>query len=310
VEFRRSAVSVPVRICDIGGWTDTWFGAPGRVVNLAVRPGITVALRETTRAQPVPSPLVQAALDLLPPPQPVAVDITTAVPPGCGAGTSAAVAVAMLAALTAHRGEPRSPLELAYAAHRLEVDTLGRESGIQDQLSAALGGINFLTIDEYPRAHVERLPAWAELDDRLTLLYLGQAHDSPAVHRQVINEATPQRASAFDELRAAAESARAAVLAQDLHAFGDAMIANTDAQRALHPALIGADATRAIAYARDHGAMGWKVNGAGGDGGSLTLLSADATAKAEHERGLAALNAQYQVVAVRVSESGVVVLDQ
>ena len=29
---------------------------------------------------------------------------------------------------------------------------------------------------------------------------------------------------------------------------------------------------RVIAVARAHGALGWKVNGAGGDGGSLTVL--------------------------------------
>ena len=27
--------SAPVRICDNGGWTDTWFGGPGRVLNMA-----------------------------------------------------------------------------------------------------------------------------------------------------------------------------------------------------------------------------------------------------------------------------------
>ena len=28
----------PVRICDCGGWTDTWFARHGRVFNIAVRP--------------------------------------------------------------------------------------------------------------------------------------------------------------------------------------------------------------------------------------------------------------------------------
>ena len=50
------------------------------------------------------------------------------------------------------------------------------------------------------------------------------------------------------------------------------MIANTEAQGRLHPELIGADASRVIDIAREHGAWGWKVNGAGGEGGSLTLL--------------------------------------
>jgi D-glycero-alpha-D-manno-heptose-7-phosphate kinase len=50
------------------------------------------------------------------------------------------------------------------------------------------------------------------------------------------------------------------------------MIDNTEAQRRLHPALVSADAERVIEIARQHGAIGWKVNGAGGEGGSVTLL--------------------------------------
>ena len=55
-------------------------------------------------------------------------------------------------------------------------------------------------------------------------------------------------------------------------ALGQAMIDNTEAQRRLHPALVSQDAGRVIEIARAHGALGWKVNGAGGEGGSLTLL--------------------------------------
>ena len=50
------------------------------------------------------------------------------------------------------------------------------------------------------------------------------------------------------------------------------MIDNHEAQRSLHPALISVDADRIIEIAQAHGAIGWKVNGAGGDGGSVTLL--------------------------------------
>jgi D-glycero-alpha-D-manno-heptose-7-phosphate kinase len=50
------------------------------------------------------------------------------------------------------------------------------------------------------------------------------------------------------------------------------MTENTEAQGRLHPALINTDAKRIIEIAREHGALGWKVNGAGGEGGSLTIL--------------------------------------
>ena len=168
--------STPVRICDNGGWTDTWFGGPGRVLNIAVSPGVEVTIQTTAgpgsvvldvedfddrysvvpgESRPARHPLLEAAIDAFPPPRDLALEIGVrcAVPPGCGCGTSAAVAVAVLGALTALRSEPVSPRALAYAAHRLEVDLVGAQSGIQDQLSAAFGGINYLVIEPVPGGH-------------------------------------------------------------------------------------------------------------------------------------------------------------
>ena len=287
-------VSVPVRICDIGGWTDTWFGGPGRVLNIGVGPGINVTLRAGTNQKAQP-PLVAAALDLLPPPTDVDVVITSAVPPGSGTGTSAAVAVAVLAGLSAARTETRSPREIAYLAHHLEVDLLGNESGIQDQLSAAYGGINFLEIDAYPDTTVQPLAPWPELGARLCLVYVGRPHDSSGIHREVIDEITHRPSSAFDHLRDAACAARDAVIAHDTEGLGRAMIANTEAQRSLHTSLIGVDATNVIEAAARHHAVGWKVNGAGGDGGSVTVLCASPEAKAVFERDTA-----YDVLPIQI----------
>ena len=50
------------------------------------------------------------------------------------------------------------------------------------------------------------------------------------------------------------------------------MIENTNAQMRLHESLVSPDARRIIEIAREYDAIGWKVNGAGGDGGSVTLL--------------------------------------
>jgi D-glycero-alpha-D-manno-heptose-7-phosphate kinase len=80
-------------------------------------------------------------------------------------------------------------------------------------------------------------------------------------------------------MRRCAADATRAFEAGDLAALGLAMSANTAAQRRLHPDLVCADADQVVAIAREHGAAGWKVNGAGGEGGSLTVLgpeSADA----------------------------------
>ena len=59
----------------------------------------------------------------------------------------------------------------------------------------------------------------------------------------------------------------------DAHALGRAMVENTEGQAGLHGQLISTTAKELIDIARKHGALGWKVNGAGGEGGSLTVLS-------------------------------------
>ena len=322
--------SAPVRICDLGGWTDTWFGGPGRVVNVAVHPGVAISIETVAGSDPVTldvesfgdrfpvvpggsrvarHALLEAAIDACPPPAERAVEIRVraAVPAGCGAGTSAAVAVALLGGLAAARGETLDPRDAAYDAHRLEVEVLGVESGIQDQLSAAFGGINSLEIDRYPVATVESLPAWAELGPRLSLVFLGRPHDSSGVHLQVIEQMKQRPSDAFSRLRDAAVAGRDAVVARDVDAFGHAMIANTEAQRALHPALVGADAERVIEAANAQGAIGWKVNGAGGDGGSLTILSPTPEAKDALESRVVALSPAYAVLPIDVSPDGLVV---
>jgi D-glycero-alpha-D-manno-heptose-7-phosphate kinase len=292
-----------------------------------VRPGVEVSIRSAAGSGPVVldveafgdrypiiprevrlarHPLLEAAIDALPPPTGEAVEIRvrSSIPAGCSAGTSAAVAVALLGGLGALRSEQLSPRHVAYAAHRLEVDVLGVESGIQDQLSSAFGGINYIEIDSYPEATSCVMETWEELSPLLTLVFLGRAHDSSGLHRQVIECVRGQGPGVFSPLREAALAARDAVLAKDLDAFAAAMVANTRAQQSLHPALVGIDATRVIDIAAESGAIGWKVNGAGGDGGSVTILSATGENKEELDHRLAILDPRYQVLPVEVSTFG------
>jgi D-glycero-alpha-D-manno-heptose-7-phosphate kinase len=77
----------------------------------------------------------------------------------------------------------------------------------------------------------------------------------------------------LNDLRLTATKSRDALYASDFAALGAAMIENTEAQSRLSPALISPEAARVIEIAHAHGALGWKLNGAAGDGGSLTILS-------------------------------------
>ena len=104
----------------------------------------------------------------------------------CAVAIDELVSLANKVTVAAARSEQWSACDVAYAAHQLEVGVAGTESGIQDHLSAAFGGISYLEVEPYPEATVRTLPAWAELGPLLTLIFLGRAHDSSEVHRQVI----------------------------------------------------------------------------------------------------------------------------
>jgi D-glycero-alpha-D-manno-heptose-7-phosphate kinase len=291
-------VEVPVRACDVGGWTDTWFAGHGRVCSLAVEPGVTVWARAEPGAGSVSFDLIdyRTSFELgAEPPQhrllaeavreaggragvDVELSIESAVPPGCALGTSAAVAVGVVAALRAVRGDDWRPQDLAAAAHRAEAGRLGRESGTQDQAAVAHGGVNVIDVPEYPRTSTRPivLPerTWRALDERLLHVAYGEPHDSSSVHEEVITGLTAGGGASklLGTLRELAVDAAHALRAGDLERYGATLTAATDAQRALHPALVSDDAAALIDLARDHAASGWKVNGAGGPGGSLSIL--------------------------------------
>jgi D-glycero-alpha-D-manno-heptose-7-phosphate kinase len=266
VPLRIISSMAPIRIADFGGWTDTWFAKHGRVLNIAVYPHAEVQIRVYRRSDGRPPvaiyaenygarytlehiggtydrhPLLEAAIEYMGVPQDLAleIDIFSEAPVGCSTGTSASVSVALIGALDLLSPGRLTPHEVARAAHRIETELLKQQCGVQDQLASAYGGVNFIEILDYPHAIVSPIslpPAtlW-ELEARLSLVFLGQSHSSSKVHQSVIAEledAGPD-APKLQPLRETPIQARDALYAADFHALGRTMIANTDAQVALH----------------------------------------------------------------------------
>jgi len=77
----------------------------------------------------------------------------------------------------------------------------------------------------------------------------------------------------------------------------------------LHPDLVHRDAWRVIEIAAAHGASGWKVNGAGGDGGSITLLcDPRRSARRATIRAIMQDNASLAAIPVAISRVGLSVI--
>lgn len=327
----------PIRVADNGGWTDTWFARRGRVFSIAVSPLAEVQLRvyshdgsperitihaenygdRYTIAEPNgfynKHPLLEAALDLMSIPKDIAIDVSIycAAPAGCSTGTSASVSVALLAALDQLTPGRMSPQETAMAAQRVETELLGQQCGIQDQLAAALGGVNLIEMDEYPCARVRTLPApdqqWWELESRLVLVYLGRSHNSSEVHRMVIAglEAEGESSPCLEPLRRCAVESAEAWLRGDFRALGRLLSENTEAQRALHPHLVGPSHQQVIDRARHFDAWGWKVNGAGGLGGSVAILAPpDGAVRRAMEEAILAADPAFRILPIRPARLG------
>ncbi len=334
----------PVRTADLGGWSDTWFAGRGVVCNVAVEPGIRVEI--TPDAFPGRGALTLELSDgqcwigpLHDPPHDVdpllwttiqsvpcrslresRVRIHSSVPSGSGLGTSAAVVVALLAALDAVNAyelgvdistvDRVETIALARRAHAVETE-LGRQSGVQDHCAAAFGGVRRYRFS-YPEIEDVTPPIFGadELNARLVTVYLGYPHESSQVHERVIKHLESiqlmESDALLNPLREAAEAGYEALLCGDLDAYGHALLRNHEAQDRLGPGLISEEARALFDSVRDFRARGWKTNGAGGDGGSIAVLGpADQRQHDEMVRSLRS-NPAWKVLDLSVATSGVV----
>lgn len=291
--------SAPVRTADVGGWTDTWFAGTGLVCNIAIEhraevtvgvdpagdPQVRLRIEMTGEdymfaadATPGRHQIIEGAIAALAPRGACTIDIADSIEAGSGLGTSATVMVALVAALTVAGRGAVSPGAVAAAAHRFETAT-GKQSGVQDHWAAAYGGVNLLQV-AYPAVERSAIGLGAtvleHLDSRLHTVWFGQPHASSALHEEVIARLETVGAPiALEQMRTAAATAAQALRHGDLAGYGAALTANHEAIRLLHAGLISTDSDELTALATAHGARGWKVNGAGGSGGSMVVLGPD-----------------------------------
>ena len=289
----------PVRICDIGGWTDTWFCPNGAVFNICVSlySYVRIIPTNTSRINLISEnlntrteikdfhkieydgnlDLLKAAIKRMNINEGLNIYVRTEAPPGCGTGTSASVAVALIAALAQLSNKELNPSEIAELAHKLEVEELKLESGVQDQYAAALGGITFMEIT-YPEVKVIPLEVENkkifELESQMILVYLS-SRSSSEMHKAVIENYKKGDSSTlkfFDTIRSCAYEMKRAIKSDDLTYMGELMNKYWEAQKQLHHLMVNPIIKKAEQIATNNGAIGFKVNGAGG-GGSVSIIA-------------------------------------
>ncbi|MGD1991555.1 MAG: GHMP kinase [Anaerolineae bacterium] len=202
--------------------------------------------------------------------------LASQVPPGTGLGSSGSVAVSMIKALAFWSGLDLDPAETAELACYIEIDKMGMPVGKQDQYAAAFGGLNCITFsgDEVTVEPLS-LPTGTRdaLEEGLMLFFTGTSRESSTILRrqrtasQAGEETMLRRLDTIKELGL---EIRTALEQGDLDAFGELLHRSWIQKRGLVKGVTNEFIDQCYETARQHGALGGKVTGAGG-GGFLML---------------------------------------
>jgi D-glycero-alpha-D-manno-heptose-7-phosphate kinase len=201
-------------------------------------------------------------------------------PPGSGLGSSGALDVALVAALSLARGESRDPVEIAETACHLEAVEAKIPGGRQDQFASSHGG--FLRLDfRDPEAEVQRLrlaPEFAaELARRTVLCYTSASHFSGATIGRVMQayeRGDRTVSAALHGLRRVAEQMTGALDSADFRRVGQLLTENWRHQQALDSRMCTDEMAQLERTVMAAGALGGKAAGSGA-GGCMFFLAPD-----------------------------------
>lgn len=198
--------------------------------------------------------------------------LASEVPPGTGLGSSSTVTVASLKAVSAACGRNMAKMELAEMATHVEIEKLGMPIGYQDQFAAAFGGLNYFEFRaDGNKAETLRVSQQTidGLQRRLLLFFTGQARDSTQILAQQSENAKKHKTVALDALhavRAMVEPMRRCLESGDLEKFGSLLHEGWEQKKKFAKGVSNERVDHLYAAARNAGAMGGKLAGAGGGG--------------------------------------------
>jgi D-glycero-alpha-D-manno-heptose-7-phosphate kinase len=238
----------------------------------------------------------------------VELEIGSDAPAGSGLGGSSALVTAVVGALADLGGRTLSARELAELSYVIERSDLRIAGGMQDQYAAAFGGFNVI---EFSSSGVEVKPVHmatetlGALQDRLLLCYTGRVRrDLHLIDEQIrmYREGREDTILGMKGLHEVVYAMRDALEGGDVARFGRLLHEAYESKKLMNPLVVeGAPIDLLYARARELGAAGGKLCGAGGGGflaiyceqdrqpavrAGLEDLGGQFTAFAFHPRGL------------------------
>jgi len=199
-------------------------------------------------------------------------------PPGSGLGSSSAMIVALCAALARYGGHEISTYDLAELAYEIERDDLAITGGMQDQYAAAFGGFNFI---EFGAKSVTVNPlrigedALNELHYHLMLCYTGGTRVSSNIlteQTQRVQDGNEAALEALHRMRDLTLDLKRLLLRSQLPKLGATLHEAWLCKRDLASSITNAQIDAMYEAARNAGAWGGKILGAGGGGYLLVAV--------------------------------------
>jgi D-glycero-alpha-D-manno-heptose-7-phosphate kinase len=195
------------------------------------------------------------------------------VPSNSGLGSSSSFTVAVLNALHAFKREFVPAELLAREACQIEIDVLKEPIGKQDQYIAAYGGISAMTFNRDGSVDVERLPlrdeVIDELESNLVVYYTGIERSASSVLKEQQKTIVENRDAAVQRMHRIKELGRETkriLLAGEVDTYGEMMHEHWTNKRKLAANMTDSSIDEHYEAARQAGAIGGKLMGAGGGG--------------------------------------------
>jgi D-glycero-alpha-D-manno-heptose-7-phosphate kinase len=234
-------------------------------------------------ADQVQHPIVREALRLVGLDTHVEITSMSDIPAGTGLGSSGSFTTALLRALHAMKKNVIPTRELAEQACHIEMDLLNEPIGKQDQYIAAFGGLTCFTF--LPDGHVDVHPLKVSsstlhnLEDNLALFYTGYTRNASTILKDQDQKSREKDKGMMDNLHFVKQlgyESKDALEAGNLRKFAELMHVHWEHKKARTQGMSNTTIDDYYQLARQSGALGGKVIGAGG-GGFLMFYTEDKT---------------------------------
>jgi len=195
------------------------------------------------------------------------------VPAGAGLGSSSCYTVGLLNALHALKRDYVSLQNLAEEACHVEIDLLKRPIGKQDQYMATFGGLTALEIDKSGKVKVRPVAVSGTiLDDlqrNILLFYTGTTHEQLEILADQSRSTLEKKAPVVDSLHSIKEigyKIEEAIVSGNLTQVGHLFDKHWKLKKTLSDKISNSSFDKIYDLARENGALGGKISGAGGAG--------------------------------------------